>query len=229
MTDMKRCPECRQTKPVSEYYRTEGRYDGLSSYCKVCVAEQNRQYRKANLEKITERQVAYQRERHRTDPAYKLVMRFRRRFRNWFKHNGTEKTSSIPQIIGCTPQEMRDHIEAQFQPGMTWENHGFGEGCWHVDHIVPLVSAGNDEAAMFKLWHYSNLQPMWHEENIAKGAKRGTHSGQRRQRSPALSSVESSARVAQPTEPAKKTASRRTGEVAERLNAPVLKCGGKAR
>lgn len=51
---------------------------------------------------------------------------------------------------------------------MSWDNHSvFG---WHVDHIVPLNSA-NTEDELYKLCHYTNLQPLWASENISKGDK----------------------------------------------------------
>lgn len=47
---------------------------------------------------------------------------------------------------------------------MTWDNYGK----WHIDHIVPLVSAKTEEE-MYKLCHYTNLQPLWALDNIKKG------------------------------------------------------------
>ena len=49
---------------------------------------------------------------------------------------------------------------------MTWENYGE----WHIDHIIPLDSA-NDENELYSLCYYTNLQPLWGNENIRKGAK----------------------------------------------------------
>jgi len=71
-------------------------------------------------------------------------------------------------MLGCTPQELILHIEKQFKPGMNWNNwsvHG-----WHLDHIVPLDSGKNQEEVE-KLCHYTNLQPLWAEENLKKSNK----------------------------------------------------------
>jgi hypothetical protein len=58
------------------------------------------------------------------------------------------------------------HIEAQFHPGMSWGNYGQ----WHVDHIIPLASAKTAEE-LVALCHHTNLQPLWAEDNLRKGAK----------------------------------------------------------
>ena len=65
-------------------------------------------------------------------------------------------------------EELKIHLEKQFKPGMSWDNRKE----WHIDHIVPLASA-KDEETMNKLCHYTNLQPLWAEENLSKGARLG--------------------------------------------------------
>jgi len=51
---------------------------------------------------------------------------------------------------------------------MSWEN--YGRNGWHVDHIIPLSSAKTEEE-IYKLCHYTNLQPLWEVDNIKKGNK----------------------------------------------------------
>lgn len=74
------------------------------------------------------------------------------------------------QLLGYSVDELRAHLERQFSPGMTWGNYGK----WHIDHIIPL-SAHNyetpDDIDFKKAWALSNLQPLWREDNISKGAK----------------------------------------------------------
>lgn len=68
--------------------------------------------------------------------------------------------------LGCSKPTFIKHMESQFRDGMTWENRGK----WHMDHIIPLSTAKTSEDIK-KLWHYENLQPLWAEENLAKGDK----------------------------------------------------------
>ena len=57
-----------------------------------------------------------------------------------------------------------------FAAGMSQENYGLGEGKWVVDHKIPL-SIAKDEQEVYRLNHFTNLQPMWWRENMEKGSK----------------------------------------------------------
>jgi hypothetical protein len=67
--------------------------------------------------------------------------------------------------LGCTYAEAFEHLSKQFTKGMTWDNYGE----WHIDHYIPLSSAKN-ESELKKLAKYTNLQPLWAEDNLSKGA-----------------------------------------------------------
>jgi len=79
-------------------------------------------------------------------------------------------TSSM-KYIGCTRDELRQYIEMQFKPGMSWDNYGrSGRRAWHVDHIIPLASFDlSKEEERHKAFHYTNLQPLWAVDNMKKG------------------------------------------------------------
>jgi len=71
-------------------------------------------------------------------------------------------------LLGCTPGELREHIERQFKPGMSWENRGQ----WHVDHRRPLAWFDmRDPEQRRQACHYTNLQPLWALDNLSKGAR----------------------------------------------------------
>lgn len=79
----------------------------------------------------------------------------------------SKKPQKTEYYLGCSIQELKEHLESQFLPGMTWDNWGKGLNFWNLDHITPLCTATNDEEIL-ALWHYTNLQPMWRELNQEK-------------------------------------------------------------
>jgi hypothetical protein len=108
--------------------------------------------------------------RKKNDPYYKLSMTLRTRIINAIKNQYTEKAYSSIELLGCTIQEVRKHLEKQFTEGMSWNTHGV-KG-WHIDHIIPCASFDLTDPSQQKLcFHYANLQPLWWDENLSKGAK----------------------------------------------------------
>lgn len=72
------------------------------------------------------------------------------------------------EIVGCSREELRKHLEKQFLPGMSWENHG---EVWQIDHIKPLYLFDVKFIEEMKIANnFQNLRPLWTEENQAKGA-----------------------------------------------------------
>lgn len=104
------------------------------------------------------------RKKYESKPIVRITKNIRRRLRHVLKN---AKKSSFSKYIGCSIQELKNHLEKQFQPGMTWENYGK----WYIDHIIPLSSANNSVEQIYKLQHYTNLQPLWAIDNIKKGKK----------------------------------------------------------
>jgi hypothetical protein len=74
------------------------------------------------------------------------------------------------ELLGCTIQELKIHLESQFEEGMSWEN--YSKAGWHVDHIRPCASFDlTDPTQQKQCFHYSNLQPLWAKDNLSKGSK----------------------------------------------------------
>jgi len=70
-------------------------------------------------------------------------------------------------LVGYTLKQLKVHLEALFQPGMSWDNYGR----WHIDHIIPmsLWQFEKPEDREFKqCWALCNLQPLWAKENLRK-------------------------------------------------------------
>lgn len=110
----------------------------------------------------------YHKNRYKIDILFKLSKILRSRLNKIIKLNNINKKNSTFEIVGCNPKELKEHIEKQFKTGMSWENYGYYG--WHIDHIIPLSSAKTEED-VYQLSHYTNLQPLWGEENFKKGTK----------------------------------------------------------
>ena len=113
--------------------------------------------------------------RQQADPAQlaiknKLRRNFAQRLRCALNRQDAQKTSNTFALIGCSIEFLMAHLEGQFQPGMTWEN--WSVLGWHVDHIRPCASFDlSDPKQQKECFHYTNLQPLWAEDNLAKGDK----------------------------------------------------------
>jgi hypothetical protein len=82
------------------------------------------------------------------------------------------RTAREKVIVRCTIPEFRIYIEALFEPGMTWANWGRGPGTWQIDHRRPLASFDlTKREDVLVACHFLNLQPLWSEENMRKGAR----------------------------------------------------------
>jgi hypothetical protein len=79
-----------------------------------------------------------------------------------------KRSKKIEQIIGLSLENYKKHIESQFEDWMSWDNWGLYT--WHIDHIIPISSAKNEEE-IYKLWYYTNLRPLSAIENIKKSNK----------------------------------------------------------
>lgn len=78
------------------------------------------------------------------------------------------KKESALDYLGCSPRHLRLHLESKFQANMSFENYGE----WHIDHIRPCASFDlKNENERKECFHYSNLQPLWKEDNLKKGCK----------------------------------------------------------
>jgi hypothetical protein len=103
-----------------------------------------------------------------TDIQYKLRNRLRSRLYNAINRN--YKSGSAVKDLGCSIEEFKIYLESKFSPGMTWEN--WSTNGWHIDHINPLSSFDlKDRKQFLEACHYTNLQPLWADENLSKGKK----------------------------------------------------------
>jgi len=147
------------------------------------IAYHNREYRQKNIDKISLKKKMYYlnnknkvyinnkkqfKQKYGVDINYTLRHILRGRLETALKNRS--KVGSAVKDLGCTIGQLMDHLQKQFQPGMSWSNHGlFG---WHIDHIKPLSSFNlENREELLEACHYTNLQPLWAEINLEKGSK----------------------------------------------------------
>jgi hypothetical protein len=133
--------------------------------------ERLREYRKTDewkeitKQKNNERHYTRWKERWETDELFAMKVRLRNLIRNSFRKKGYKKfNTSTENIVGISYVEFKAYLESKFLNGMSWDNRGE----WHIDHIIPLSSAKSEEE-LISLSHYTNLQPLWAEDNLKKG------------------------------------------------------------
>ncbi len=79
------------------------------------------------------------------------------------------KSAPTETLVGCSFLDLRNHLEAQFEPWMNWKNYGRSEGCWSIDHKVPVSAFDLQDPVQQRLcFHYSNQRPMRHVDNRKK-------------------------------------------------------------
>jgi hypothetical protein len=155
-----------EKKAYSEKYRAENP-EKLKARGEKYRAE-NPDKRKASVSKYAS---AHKKERNehlkhrrKSDPLFKLAQGVRSLIRLAFTDKGYKKGTKTANIIGCSFEEFKQHLEGLFLDGMTWENQGSE---WHIDHFMPLARAKTEEE-IYILNHYSNLRPLWAEDNLSK-------------------------------------------------------------
>jgi hypothetical protein len=171
------CSCCKTTKEKKEFCKYKSR-------CKKCDAEwrqkeENKQkssaYAKEHYKKPEIREARnakrreWRREQMRTNPQFKLEKILRDRLYHLVKSGDAVKFERAFNLVGCSLPELRLHLESLWKPEMNWRNHGFGEGKWCIDHIIPVASRDLTKLENQKtVFHFSNLQPLWWSENADK-------------------------------------------------------------
>ena len=172
----KRCTQCGEIKLVSFFsFHNYGRTLRVS--CKSCDSIAYKNYEINNKEKINAN-----RRNRRKDPVRGIIFSQRDRQRALFKQKGVNKNQPCTQLIrdwmGCSVSDCKIYLESKFLDGMFWTNRGVGRDKWQIDHVIPISLTkidckGNiiDNEFNRKIWHHTNLQPLWHIENAMKSNK----------------------------------------------------------
>lgn len=178
---MKPCSICKVTKAIDLFPRDRRNKDGYAYRCKACDSdvraawvEKNRaantdrasNWYRENRDRHSYRANQYAKRRYATCPEIRIKMLLRGRVRDYLA--GKNKAAKSVELLGCTLSEYRAHLEAQFHPGMSWDNHGE----WHIDHIRPLASFDmTDPKQQFAAFNFKNTQPLWARDNLQKSSR----------------------------------------------------------
>jgi hypothetical protein len=160
--------------------KRKARYERLKQEDPEYILEQSRLYRQRHPEKIKARikvyndahkvhRLEYYKKRMKTDPMFAAKKKLRDAVTSSFARIKQNKPANTEKLLGCSWEEAKQHIEALWVEGMSWDNHGAGTDCWHIDHIRPVASFGEDDLHLMNL--IENLQPLWSEDNLRKKDK----------------------------------------------------------
>lgn len=195
---MHTCSTCEGRFEAEQFHKDNSKPSGVSSRCKPCVKAYRAAYYARNAEKAKadtsayvkanretwkatgarwrkanrERHLAYRskkfKERYSNEPGFALNSCVRAMLQRTLKATGKPKDFVTFKKIGYTAQQLKERLEMNFQPGMTWAN--FGK--WEIDHRVPistLVARGELRPEVINC--LANLKPLWREQNRSKGAR----------------------------------------------------------
>ena len=130
------------------------------------VKESRHRYKIENRQKCTD----YQRQKRQSDPVYRFRSSFIHLMSLYRKKAGYTGSKGTWEMVGCDFDSFLLHIQSQFDEGMTMQNYGHRDGCWNIDHIVPMCTSKTDDD-FERLNHYTNLRPMWASDNYKRPRK----------------------------------------------------------
>jgi hypothetical protein len=186
----KTCTKCGIEKELSQFHKHNIGKFGFTSKCKLCqkkyqeehkeeriayllrdkenISKKAEEYRIKNREKINHQTSKRTSERLKIDINFKIKVYLRNRI--WSVLKANKKSKRTLELLGCSIEFLKNHLESKFTEGMTWDNYGVGG--WEVDHITPCASFDlSDPNQQTQCFHYTNLQPLWAIENRSKGKK----------------------------------------------------------
>ena len=138
------------------------------SECNKAKSRQRDPRKLKTKEEKREYQRNYQQMKRNTDPQWKMMKNMRVRISSAVR--GSRKSADTVELLGCSVEDLRDHLESQFTEGMSWDNYGYYG--WHVDHIRPCASFDLTVDTEQKIcFNYTNLQPLWAADNLSKSDK----------------------------------------------------------
>lgn len=179
------CKRCNFDLELTEFNKNSSSKNGLSTYCSKCSRDYQKEFYKKNTQRVLDRKEKYRKTSEYADKAksweerYSKIRKikgktFRTKFggvlrdilRRCLNYQGIKKQNSTFNLLGYDTDKLKQRIECQFKPGMSWENYGK----WHIDHKKP-ISKFQLQTSVSIINMLCNLQPLWKEENLKKSNK----------------------------------------------------------
>ena len=166
-----KCKKCNETKPYHKFrYSNTGK--GRDNYCKSCNKKDYQENKEARLIAQKER---WKRPdvKMRTIVAGQIKKDISFVIGKYFEVQTSTIWNEIQKQCGYNEHDLVKHIEDQFGPRMSWDNHarstqGFR---WEVDHITPRSQLRYDSFShpnFKKCWSLDNLRPIDAKENKSR-------------------------------------------------------------
>lgn len=199
------CKECRK-EYKSSYYQNNKEIilNKKSDYYqenKESLDSKHLEYYQKNKDNIKkykhdwfqDNKVAYNatiRKKYKNDVSFRLRDIFSKSIRQKLKKAGSSKNNnSFLPFLSYTIQELKVHLEHQFEPWMTWENYGkynsktwnnndSSTWKWNIDHIIPqykLPYISMEDDNFKKCWALENLRPYSAKQNLIDGLTKIRH------------------------------------------------------
>ena len=120
-----------------------------------------KEYYRTHIEQIKEYERTHKHIRQAYDKTYK-----RNRFNVSMSRSiyealkGNKAGRHWEDLVPYTLQQLKEHLEKQFTPEMSWDNYG---SYWEIDHIIPrnLFNITDENCQDFKIcWSLMNLRPL---------------------------------------------------------------------
>ena len=182
------CRECNQEKDINKFGSRTHSKDGHKNICKQCA----KIYNSLPENKAKEREW---RRIRREDPCVQLYRLISGGIRSALKSRDSSKNGERTfKHLSYTVDELKSHIEKQFEPWMSWDKWGiYNVETWddndpstwtfQIDHIIPqseFYYTSMDDEECRKCWALSNLRPLSAKVNILDGARLVRHSKRNR-------------------------------------------------
>jgi hypothetical protein len=201
------CSNCHQEKPEKDF-----RKEKFKKQCRTCLSLKSKEYNKKNEDKYKKnqekfrksskrkeylsqyyilnenkmklRQKHYENRKYSEDPIYRMRRIISASITKSLRSRNFSKSKiSFLNHINYSLQELKEYLEKQFEPWMTWLNRGKYNSktwndndqstwTWQIDHVVPHSTfkySSMEDEEFKKCWSLENLRPYSAKQNIIDG------------------------------------------------------------